>query len=87
MANDTPVGFHLPLFRSLTEQALLAGAPASVMVFNVAAAAIFILTFHFFYVIPLHIVIHIVAVYLSRIDAQFFECLARYVKQKHYYCT
>ncbi|MEN6623228.1 MAG: VirB3 family type IV secretion system protein [Smithella sp.] len=82
-----PLGFRLPLYRSLTEQILLAGAPASVIVANAAIMGIFILSLQFFWIIPLNILIHFGAIYLTKQDPQYFDCLLKYMRTKDYYCT
>lgn len=88
MKEDTcPAGFRLPLFRSLTEQVLVLGAPRGFMVMNLMMLAIFVVSFHFFYIVPLHVILHFGAIYLAKHDAQFFECLKLYLRKKDYYCT
>ena len=78
---------QLPMFRSLTEEILLVGAPKPLIVLNTAVAAVFILTFHFFYILLLNLAVHMVAVSLSKKDGQFFDCLLMYIRQKNYYGT
>lgn len=77
--------FELPLYRSLTEQLLVAGAPRSIIVFNFCIATVFIMALHFLWIVPLNIAIHFGAVYVSRSDDQFFDVLRRYVNKKHNY--
>lgn len=80
-------GHQLPMFRSLTEEILLFGAPKSLIVLNTAVAAIFILSFHFFFILILNLALHILAVSLSKKDGQIFDCLLMYIRQKNYYGT
>lgn len=87
MTDETPVGFRLPLYRSLTEEILLAGAPKGMIVLNVSLMAFFIMTMHFLWIIPLNIVVHIGAVFLTKQDDRFFDCLRIYIGQKNYYGT
>lgn len=87
MVDEFPVGFRLPLYRSLTEEILLAGAPKGMIVLNVSLMAFFIMTMHFLWIIPLNIVIHIGAVFLTKQDDRFFDCLRIYIGQKNYYGT
>lgn len=87
MAEETPIGFRLALYRSLTEEVLIAGAPKGVIVLNVSLMALFIITLHFFWIIPINIIIHIGAIFLTKEDDRFFDCLKIYIKQKNYYGT
>ena len=84
---EQPLGFQLPLYRSLTEQILIAGAPKSVIVVNSMVMAIFILSLHFFWILPLNLIIHYGAIYLTKQDDQLFDCLLKYTRSKNYYCT
>ena len=81
------IGYQLPLYRALTEQDLLLGAPKSVIVVNGVILSIFLISFHFVWILPLNLLIHFGAIYLSQYDEQFFDCLLRYFKAKDYYCT
>ncbi|WP_333595636.1 VirB3 family type IV secretion system protein [Anaerospora hongkongensis] len=81
------LGYQLPLYRSLTEQVLIAGAPKSVIVVNAMIMGIFILSLQFFWILPMNLLIHFGAIYISRHDEQFFDCFLRYIKAKDYYCT
>lgn len=84
---ETPIGYQLPLYRSLTEQLLIAGAPASIIVWNAALLGIFVMSLFSFWIIPFNLVIHFGAIYVTRQDNQFFDCLLKYMKKKDYYCT
>lgn len=74
-----------PLYKSLTQQILLMGAPRKIVVMNFAIAALLLLSFKTFYVLPLNVAIHIVAVYITKFDEQFFDCLHRYLSKKSFY--
>ena len=82
-----PYRFSLPLYRSLTEQILLAGAPPMMIVFNFMIMSIFLFSFHFIWILPLNIAIHIGVCYVTKSDPQAFECLVAYLHQKNYYNT
>ena len=73
MAQEIPVGFRLPLYRSLTEVVLMAGAPKGLIVLNGSLMAFFIISMHFFYIIPINILIHLGAIFLTKQDDRFFE--------------
>lgn len=78
--------YRLPLFKSLTEVFLLAGAPRDLAIFNGTIAVMFIIL-HAFYVLPLNVIIHIVGVYLGKKDPQCVACFSRYMHKKKYYST
>ena len=77
--------FKLPLFAALTEPVLLMGAPPAMIVFNLCLAGIFVLSFHFFWVIPLNLAIHAATIYATKQDAAAFDCLRCYMQQKRNY--
>lgn len=88
MNKEIPAGFQLPLYRSLTEQILLAGAPKNVIVFNAMIGAFFLMTLHFIWILPFNVLIYFGSIYCtSQIDEQFFACLLRYIRKKDYYST
>ena len=78
---------HLPFFRGLTEHILVMGAPRSVLVLNGMITFLFIMWFHFLYILILTVIVHCVCVYISKDDAQFFDCVSKYVSKKNYYST
>ncbi len=80
-------GYSLPLFRSLTQKILMAGAPKNVIIGNLTLLAFFALSLHFFWIIPLNLAVHFLAIYLTKRDEQFFDCLRIYIKKKDYYST
>ncbi|WP_037355179.1 VirB3 family type IV secretion system protein [Selenomonas sp. FC4001] len=86
MSNDKKrMEFKLPLFSALTEPVLLMGAPPFMIVFNICVAGVFVLSFHFFWVIPLNIAIHAATIYVTKQDADAFECLRSYMQQGRTY--
>lgn len=87
MKEDFPAGYRLPLYRSLTEKLLLAGAPKNVIVINAMLAAIFIIPFSFFWILPINLLVYSGSIYFTQKDDHFFECLVRYVRKKDFYCT
>lgn len=82
MEND---GFEVPVHRSVTEPILVAGVPREVMIINLTAAGVFILGIHIWLSAPIFLIIHWVAVYATKKDAQFFEAFLRHLQQKSYY--
>ena len=90
MARDDnqPVSWQvLPFYRSLTEQVLLFGVPRPLLMLNGVLAYIFIVNFHFFYILILNAIIHFGSIYVAKSDDQFFDCLRSYQSKKSYYCT
>lgn len=74
-----------PLFRAFTGQLLVAGAPRGMIVLNICLAAIFLLALHIPWIVPVNLLIHLSAVYLTKEDEQFFDILRRYLHKKSYY--
>lgn len=77
----------LPFYRSLAEQVLMFGVPRQVIVLNAVLGYIFCFNFHFFYIIPICLIIHAGAIALAKNDTQFFDCLKMYTSKKNYYST
>ena len=85
---ETSVSWQeLVFYRSLTEQILFMGAPRVAIMLNAVIGFLFILNFHFFYIIPFNVLFHIGCVYVSKNDDQFFDCLRAYQAKKNYYTT
>lgn len=78
---------HLPFFRGLTDYILVMGTPRQVIVINGFVTFMFVMYFHFLYILALTVIIHCVCVYISKDDPQFFDCVGRYVSKKNYYST
>ncbi|MBR3721654.1 MAG: VirB3 family type IV secretion system protein [Selenomonadaceae bacterium] len=76
---------HLPFHRALTEHILVMGAPRSVLVINAMVSFMFIMWFHFLYFLAITVVVHCICVYISKDDAQFFDCVGKYISKKNYY--
>lgn len=79
--------FELPFYRSLSEQVLLFGASKSFIFFNGLVALLFIMYLHFWYILPICLILHFLCIYVSKNDDQFFDCLKFYIRKKNYYCT
>ena len=78
---------ELVFYRGLTEQFLFMGAPRVAIMLNGLIGFLFIVNFHFWYIIPFNIIFHIGCVYLSKHDDQFFDCLKAYQNKKNSYTT
>ena len=79
--------YELPFYRSLTEQILFLGAPRAAIMLNAMVAFLFIINFHFWYILPVNLLFHFGCIYVAKNDDQFFDCLKVYQKKKNYYCT
>ena len=78
-------GFEVPLYRSLTEPVLLAGAPRAVAVVNGTIAAALGLGLRLWLAgLILWIVGHSIAVFAARRDPDFVEVLLRHLRQRSY---
>ena len=65
--------FELPFYRSLTEQILFLGAPRSAIMVNALIAFLFIINFHFWYILPINLLFHFGCIYVAKNDDQFFD--------------
>lgn len=81
---NTP-GFRIKLHNSLVAPILLAGAPRQFAILNGTIGAALILGLHAFYLLPIVIGLHLIAVFFAKKDPYFFEVLLRHIKQKKYY--
>jgi type IV secretion system protein VirB3 len=78
-------GFEVPLYRSLTEPVLLAGAPRAVAVVNGTIAAALGLGLRLWLAgLILWIVGHSLAVFAAKRDPDFVEVLLRHLRQRSY---
>lgn len=84
---STASWYHLPFYRALTEPILVLGAPRTVLIVNGAVSFMFVMYFHFVYILALSVVLHLLCVHITRGDAQFFDCFWKYLSRKNYYST
>ena len=77
----------LPFYRSLSEQVLMLGVPKVVLVLNGLVAFLFVVNFHFWYILIVNAIVHFGAIYLAKNDDQFFEALQNYQSKKNFYST
>jgi len=83
---STP-GFRIAVHNSLTKPILLAGVPRRLAILNGTLCAALTLGLHLWYGIPIALVIHVSAYYLTRKDPSFFDVILRHTHQKNYYST
>lgn len=78
-------GFEVPLYRSLTEPVLLAGAPRAIAIANGTIAAALGLGLRLWLAgLLLWIVGHSIAVFAAKRDPDFVEVLRRHLRQRSY---
>jgi len=78
-------GFEVPLYRSLTEPILLAGAPRAVAVVNGTIAAALGLGLRLWLAgLILWVLGHSIAVFAAKRDPDFVEVLRRHLRQRTY---
>lgn len=78
-------GYEVPLYRSLTEPILLAGAPRAVAVVNGTLAAAIGLGLRLWLAgLVLWVVGHSIAVFVAKRDPDFVPVLLRHLRQRTY---
>lgn len=80
-------GYEVPIHRALTVKILIAGVPREIAILNGTFAAIFLLYLHTYYALPFNFLLHVVSIYATKKDPQWFDCFRRYVNRKNYYST
>ena len=80
-------GYQVPIRQSLTNQILLSGVPRTIALLNGTLAGALGLGMQSWFMVPICIVFHILAVVMTKRDPQFFDCFKRHINQKSYYST
>lgn len=81
-AIDKPEGFEIPLSVSLTQQVLMGGVPRPVAILNGTAAAALSLGLQVWWMgVPLGVLMHLVAVALTKADPQWLDVFRRQIRQ------
>lgn len=80
-------GYRIVIHHSLTQPILLAGVPRRFAILNGTFCAAFVLGLQAVFTIPIFVVLHLVAVYLTKKDPYFFEVMLRHLRQKTFYRT
>ena len=86
-SNEIIPFYELPLYHAMIDKILLFGAPINAIVFNCVIAIIFILYFHFWWILLITVFLHFIFVNLSKNDAPFFDVLIVYQRKSKYYST
>jgi len=72
-----PEGFEVPIHRSLTEPILIGGLPRNFAILLWTPGMVVILGLYQLWFLPIQIALHLVFVYLTRRDPDFFEVFKR----------
>jgi len=76
---------QVKIFNALTTPILLAGVPRKFAILNGTVCAAFVIALQNIYILPLCIIIHLIAVFLTKKDPDFFTVMLRHLRQKNYY--
>ena len=78
-------GYRITLHSSLASPILLGGVPRKFAILNWTIGAAMVLGLRAVYLLPLFIVLHLLAVFFTKKDPDFFEVVLRLLKQKKFY--
>lgn len=78
-------GYRIKLYQPLVMPIMFAGAPRRFAILNGTFAAALVLGLHIFYLLPIFIILHLVAVVLAKRDPYFFDIMLRHFRKKSYY--
>jgi type IV secretion system protein VirB3 len=84
MADELP-GWTAAVHRVLTEAILLAGVPRPAAIVNGTAWAALGFGLHWWPALPLGILAHLGAAWLTKRDPQWFEVLLEHLREHHFY--
>lgn len=76
---------QVKIFHALVSPILLAGVPRQFAIINGTVCAALVFALQSLYILPLCIILHLVAVILTKKDAHFFSVILRSLRQKSYY--
>jgi len=78
-------GYQAPIHRALTHPILIGGAPREFAILNGTVGAALLFGLHSLLGVPLVIILHSVAVALTRQDPMFLETFKRHLNHKPFY--
>lgn len=79
---DEVEGYEVPLHQSLTQPVLFAGTPRTIGILNMTVALALSLGLHVWWLgVPLGLALHLVAMALTRRDADWFDVLRAHLRQ------
>lgn len=76
---------QVKIFHSLTSPILLGGVPRQFAILNGTLCAAMVIALQSLYILPICLILHLVAVVLTKKDPEFFSVVLRQMKQKNYY--
>ncbi|AKP72327.1 ABC transporter substrate-binding protein [Piscirickettsia salmonis] len=79
------LGFSVTIHKSLTQPLLLLGVPREIAIINLTLGCAIGLGLQTLYALPANILIHVVAVVLTKKDPYFFQVILRSIRKKSYY--
>lgn len=80
-------GYRIAIHNSLTQPILMAGVPRRFAILNGTLCAAFVLGLQAIMTLPIFLLVHGVAVYLTKKDPYFFDVMVRHLRQKTFYRT
>lgn len=81
---ETP-GYRIKLHSALITPILIAGAPRQFAILNGTFCAAMVLGLRAYYMLPIFLLFHIIAVIFTKRDPYFFEVMLRHLHKKKYY--
>ena len=81
----TTPGYRIKLHNSLVTPILLMGVPRRLAILNGTMCAALVLGMRAYYLLPIFIIIHVVAVYFTKKDPYFFDVILNHLKLKKFY--
>jgi len=81
---STP-GYRIAIHNALTTPILMAGVPRKFAILNGTVCAAVTFGLQSLYALPVCLMAHLVAMFLTKKDPYFFQTIIRHVKHKGYY--
>ncbi len=77
--------FEIPICQAITKDIPVAGGSRNVVILNTTMAAVAVMGFENFLILPVFLFTHILIIFATKKDQKFFECFKKYIKHKRYY--
>ncbi len=81
MEESTPIGFYVPVHRSLTEPVLMGGVPRTVAILNGTFTAALVMGLSSFWVLPFSLTFHLFMVSACKVDPDIAGVVLENIKQ------
>ena len=78
-------GFEVPVHKSLCTRILMNGVPREMAILNGTLTAAVVFGLHNIYFLPFGVLMHVLAVHMTKKDDMWFEIFRRQLHQKKYY--